>query len=62
MLWQADHGKGWSGSVAMKGVEKCWPEDKWGPDVLVDDKTVWPETRVVKFHFAHPATEEIVGN
>ncbi len=46
----------------MKGVEKCWPEDKWGPDVLVDDKTVWPETRVVKFHFAHPATEEIVGN
>jgi hypothetical protein len=32
MPWQADYGKGWSGGEAMKGLEKCWPEDKWGLD------------------------------
>jgi hypothetical protein len=29
MLWQADYCKGWSGGEAMKGLGKCWPEDKW---------------------------------
>jgi SnoaL-like domain len=61
MLWQADYGKGWSGSEAMKGLEKCWPADKWGPDELVAGKKVWPETRVVQFHYAHPVTGARVG-
>jgi hypothetical protein len=56
MLWQADYSKGWSGSEAMKGVETCWPEYKWGPDEMVAGKIVWPETRAVEFHFAHPVT------
>jgi hypothetical protein len=53
--------KGWSGSEAMKGVEKCWPEDEWGPDELVSEKNVWPETRVVGFHFTHLVTGARVG-
>jgi SnoaL-like domain len=61
MLWQADYVKGWSDSEAMKGVEKCWPEDKWGPDELVSGKNVWPETRIVGFHFLHPVTGATVG-
>jgi hypothetical protein len=61
MLWQADYDKGWSGSEAMKGIEKCWPEDKWGPDELVAGKMVWPETRVVPFHYVHPVTGAKVG-
>jgi hypothetical protein len=61
MLWQADYVKGWSDSEAMKGVPKCWPEDKWGPDELVTGKNVWPETRIVGFHFSHPVTGTTVG-
>ena len=61
MLWQADYGKGWSGSEAMKGMEKCWPEDKWGPDELVAGKVVWPDTRVVPFHYVHPVTGAKIG-
>jgi hypothetical protein len=30
LFWQADYMKGWSGSEAMKVVEKYWPEDKLG--------------------------------
>lgn len=61
MLWQADYEKGWTGSEAMKELEKCWPEDKWGPDELIFGKMVWPETRVVQFHYAHPVTGARVG-
>ncbi|KAE9370779.1 hypothetical protein N431DRAFT_412472 [Stipitochalara longipes BDJ] len=61
MLWQADYAKGWSGSEAMKGMEKCWPEDKWGPDELLAGKTAWPETRVVPFHYMHPVSGARIG-
>jgi hypothetical protein len=45
----------------MNGVEKCFPEDKWGPDEIVGGKEVWPETRIVPFHYVHPVTGEEVG-
>jgi hypothetical protein len=61
MCWQAEYHKGWSGSEAMKGVEKCFPEDKWGPDEIVGGKLVWPETRLVRFHYRHPVTGEWAG-
>lgn len=63
MLWQSDYEKGWSNSEAMKGVEKCFPDDPLGPDEIVTvGKEVWPETRILPFHFLHPVTgEEVRG-
>jgi hypothetical protein len=61
MLWQADYEKGWFNSEAMKGVDKCFPENPLGPDEIVSvGKEVWPETRVLPFHYLHPVTGEVV--
>jgi len=51
MLWQAEYEKGWFGSVAMEGVDQCWPEAEWGPDEIVSGKDAWPERRIVGFHW-----------
>lgn len=63
MLWQADYEKGWADSEAHLGLKKAFPEDKWGPDELLDikGKEAWPATRVVPFHYNHPVTGEAVG-
>lgn len=61
MLWQAEYEKGWSGSEAHLALDKCWPDDKWGPDELVKAEGVWPETRIVPFHYLHPVTGAFVG-
>ncbi|KAF4635917.1 hypothetical protein G7Y89_g2168 [Cudoniella acicularis] len=62
MLWQADYEKGWFGGEAMTGVEKCFPEDPLGPDEIVTEgKEVWPETRMLPFHYSHPVTGATVG-
>ena len=62
MLWQAEYEKGWGGSEAMKGVQKCYPEDPLGPDeIVMEGKEVWPETRILPFHFVHMVTGEAVG-
>lgn len=59
MLWQADYEKGWYNSEAMKGVEICFPKNPLGPDEIVSEgKKVWPETRVLPFHYRHPVTGE----
>ncbi|TVY80883.1 hypothetical protein LSUE1_G009387 [Lachnellula suecica] len=62
MLWQAEYEKGWSNSEAMKGVERCFPEDPLGPDEIVTvGKEVWPETRLIPFHYKHPVTGEEIN-
>jgi hypothetical protein len=58
LLWQADYAKGWSvGKALLPPLEKTYPEDPNGPDELLDSvPAVWPETRVVPFHYPHPVT------
>jgi hypothetical protein len=60
LLWQADYAQGWSvGGALLPPLEKTWPEDPNGPDELLSSTPrVWPETRVVPFHYPHPVTGE----
>ena len=41
---------------------KTYPEDPNGPDVLCDHPMLWPDTRVVPFHYKHPVTGEQVAD
>jgi hypothetical protein len=58
MLWQSSYGEGWDrGHVTLPALQKTYPEDPNGPDELFDTPNpVWPETRIVPFHYAHPVT------
>jgi SnoaL-like domain len=58
MLWQANYEQGWAHSVPhLQPIMKKYPEDPHGPDELVAVvPKVWPETRVVPFHYPHPVT------
>jgi hypothetical protein len=63
MLWQADYGPGWAhSSVHLMPLTKTWPEDPKGPDELLPrPPAVWPDTRVVPFHYPHPVTGKLDG-
>ncbi|KAK0389341.1 hypothetical protein NLU13_2916 [Sarocladium strictum] len=37
-------------------------ENTFGPDELLDDFQLWPDTRVVPFHYAHPVTGKQVAD
>lgn len=58
MLWQANYAEGWAHSEAhLALMDKTYPENPIGPDAFVDFVPhVWPETRVVPFHYPHPVT------
>jgi hypothetical protein len=58
MLWQADYEPGWAKSgVHLPPILEAFPENPIGPDELLPTvPNVWPETRVVPFHYAHPVT------
>jgi hypothetical protein len=58
MLWQADYEPGWAKSgVHLPPIGKTFPENPIGPDELLPSvPNVWPNTRVVPFHYAHPVT------
>jgi hypothetical protein len=61
MLWQADYEPGWAKSgVHLTPIDKTFPENPIGPDeILPITPKVWPETRVVPFHYAHPVTGKV---
>ena len=58
LLWQADYEKGWAvGGALLQPLTKTYPDDPNGPDELLPSTPpVWPETRVVPFHYPHPVT------
>lgn len=35
---------------------KTYPEDPTGPDEILEQRMLWPDTRVVPFHYPHPVT------
>lgn len=63
-FWHADFEHGWSykvsGFVPFTTVK--YPEDPMGPDEIFpeEQRLLWPDTRVIPFHYAHPITGQQV--
>ncbi|PMD20852.1 hypothetical protein NA56DRAFT_704083 [Hyaloscypha hepaticicola] len=58
-FWHADFQKGWSNKEIGEFVpldSKVYPESPKGPDEIVEQIMLWPDTRVVPFHYPHPVT------
>ena len=57
-FWHADFEKGWAHTRKnyIPWPTKTFPEDPLGPDELLEQKMLWPDTRVVPFHYPHPNT------
>ncbi|TLD17308.1 uncharacterized protein PgNI_00984 [Pyricularia grisea] len=63
-FWHADFEHGWAYKVAgfVPFQTVTYPEDEAGPDEVLeeDQRMMWPDTRVVPFHYDHPVTGESV--
>jgi hypothetical protein len=61
-LWHADYATGWGNTkpnYVPTGAPKLYPENPKGPDAVVDPlPTLWPDTRIVPFHYTNPVTGE----
>ena len=60
-FWHGEADKGWQSTKPdyVPPFSKLVDEDPLGPDEYVEhDEHLWPETRVVPFHYAHPVTGE----
>jgi SnoaL-like protein len=62
-VFQAEFEKGWMHSDPnyTPFLSVCYPEDPYGPDEIVGDWQMFPETRTVPFHYPHPVTGRPVG-
>ncbi len=63
-FWHGDVEHGWGYKVAgfVPFPKIAFPEDPLGPDDIVadDQRMLWPDCRVVPFHYTHPVTGEQV--
>jgi hypothetical protein len=61
-FWHADFERGWAHTKKnyVPWPDKTYPEDPLGPDELIEQQMLWPDTRVIPFHYAHPVTGEKV--
>ncbi len=63
-FWHGGYEHGWGYKVAgfVPFPTKTYPEDPQGPDKIVagDQHMLWPDTRVVPFHYTHPVTGQQV--
>ncbi|TPX15918.1 uncharacterized protein E0L32_000252 [Thyridium curvatum] len=63
-FWHGDFEHGWGYKVAgfVPFMSKTYPEDPNGPDEVVteEQRMMWPDTRVVPFHYDHPVTGQPV--
>ncbi|KAI1492477.1 SnoaL-like domain-containing protein [Biscogniauxia mediterranea] len=59
-FWHADYEAGWAATREnyVPWPTRAFPDDPWGPDDLLepDRRMLWPDTRVVPFHYPHPVT------
>jgi len=61
-FWHAAFTKGWQHCTNYVPLYKeVYPKAEFGPDVLVDGQDLWPDTRVVPFHYPHPVTGKEVA-
>lgn len=61
-FWHGEFGSGWAETQPnyVPFAKTTFPEDPNGPDELVGQKLLWPDTRVIPFHYTHPVTGEQV--
>lgn len=64
-FWHGEFDQGWQHTAAdyVPPFSKLVTDgDPLGPDEFVqNDERLWPDTRVVPFHYAHPVTGEMVA-
>ena len=64
-FWHGDFEHGWGYKVSgfVPFETKTYPENETGPDEVVseDRRMLWPDTRVVPFHYPHPITGKDVA-
>ncbi|KAL2218912.1 hypothetical protein M432DRAFT_394643 [Thermoascus aurantiacus ATCC 26904] len=63
-FWHADFDKGWQKTRPnyVPFFTTSFPEGPAGPDELTPNNMMWPDTRVVPFHYPHPVTGAMVGS
>ncbi|KAL1649612.1 hypothetical protein SLS58_001669 [Diplodia intermedia] len=61
-FWHGECASGWAATAPnyVPFAAATWPVDPLGPDELVEQKLLWPDTRCVPFHYPHPVTGEEV--
>ena len=62
-FWHADYATGWANTRLhyVSPFTETYPKNPNGPDALIQPPpTLWPETDVVPFHYAHPVTGEVM--
>jgi len=62
-FWHADFERGWAHTKKnyVPMLSKTYPEDPYGPDELIESTMLWPQTKVVPFHYPHPVTGKFVA-
>ncbi|ETN46374.1 uncharacterized protein HMPREF1541_00558 [Cyphellophora europaea CBS 101466] len=57
-FWHANFESGWSHTKPnfIPWPSVTYPEDPYGPDEIIEQKMLWPDTRVIPFHYPHPVT------
>ncbi|GLI76778.1 hypothetical protein PoHVEF18_005056 [Penicillium ochrochloron] len=61
-FWHGSFESGWKEAKNFVPLFKeQFPADPLGPDELLEDFSLWPDTRVVPFHYNHPITDEEVA-
>jgi len=58
-FWHADFARGWSNKEIGEFIPfdiQTYPENPTGPNEIVEQLMLWPDTRVVPFHYPHPVT------
>lgn len=64
-FWHGDFHKGWANKEIGEFVpfeSSTYPEDPTGPNERVEQLMLWPDTRVVPFHYPHPVTGKQVAS
>jgi hypothetical protein len=63
-FWHGDVEHGWGYKVAgfVPFPTETYPEDEGGPDEVFaeDQRMLWPDCRVIPFHYPHPVTGQQV--
>ncbi|KAK7419280.1 hypothetical protein QQX98_003432 [Neonectria punicea] len=61
-FWHGDVEQGWANKVSgfVPFPTTTFPDDPNGPDMVVapEQRMLWPDTRVVPFHYNHPTTDQ----
>ena len=63
LQWQAEYETGWAHTDShLQPAQKLFPEDPFGPDVLLDTKRqTWPYRQDTPVHYAHPVIAKMMA-